>query len=632
MPGLPQDTTRIGLNQGFRRRHNTSDQAKMDSSEHDATPSSEVTPNLSDDTNRPHLLPQSVLHQRENSDTDHNYSLNTVSSAGNGPAQTSASSAEDDFDGTVGAADDTIAHQELLQLLADATDQNRSQSTLANEPQSLRQILTQTIADWLWGGVTANPEQVEPHADDDEHIVNDVNNEAPFVPVARGHHMLRPVNAPGDRAQDPEVAAAAAQAGLDPNEAEAVEDAEDLEGIMELIGMEGPLAGLMQNGMFCAVLVSLTVLFGVWIPYMVGKLFLIVIANPITLSVQTLRIASLSADMFVDVCILVSGCVLYWLDTIINALCAPVGWLLPFIGALTDNKAVAKAAKSYAEAALGRLTSTSAGTGPIFVHSVDVPTFSVMAHQSLRHIEAQTTILLNSLYQAHAGHVASLQHCSTISEGLRVVILALTAFGRATTAHFVKAVTKIVYRAPSSISLDFLTFTLGDSKPTLPLDYSLADWGASDRGIAIACGYTAFALAGVAYLRIAAAIQGTNGRGLVEGTLAQILYQAGGVLKVILIISIEMIAFPLYCGLLLDVALLPLFGDVTFLSRMEFTVKSPWTSVFVHWFVGTCYMFHFALFVSMCRKIMRTGVLCKSIDRATFVSWTLMTLRFHPRS
>jgi len=61
-----------------------------------------------------------------------------------------------------------------------------------------------------------------------------------------------------------------------------------------------------------------------------------------------------------------------------------------------------------------------------------------------------------------------------------------------------------------------------------------------------------------------------------------------------------------------DFALLPLFEEATILSRIQFFADFPLTSVFVHWFVGTCYMFHFALFVSMCRKIMRSGVLCES--------------------
>lgn len=122
-----------------------------------------------------------------------------------------------------------------------------------------------------------------------------------------------------------------------------------------------------------------------------------------------------------------------------------------------------------------------------------------------------------------------------------------------------------------------------------------------------------FSVLGILYLKISASFRGRNGSGKVEGALADLLYQAGGVMKVILIISIEMIVFPLYCGLLLDVALLPLFGNVTIMSRLNFLLSSPNTSLFVHWFVGTCYMFHFALFVSMCRKIMRSGVLCEFV-------------------
>jgi E3 ubiquitin-protein ligase MARCH6 len=66
--------------------------------------------------------------------------------------------------------------------------------------------------------------------------------------------------------------------------------------------------------------------------------------------------------------------------------------------------------------------------------------------------------------------------------------------------------------------------------------------------------------------------------------------------------------------------MLPVFETATLASRIQFAIDFPFTNVFVHWFVGTCYMFHFALFVSMCRKIMRTGVLRKpaiSLDRYT---------------
>jgi E3 ubiquitin-protein ligase MARCH6 len=136
-------------------------------------------------------------------------------------------------------------------------------------------------------------------------------------------------------------------------------------------------------------------------------------------------------------------------------------------------------------------------------------------------------------------------------------------------------------------------------------------WSGQDRVIAIICGYLTLALAAALYLRRGAPLSSGPVARQWEAAIVDLIHQASGVMKVVVIIGIEMLLFPLYCGLLLDAALLPLFKDATIVSRMDFTCNYPVTSVFVHWFVGTGYMFHFALFVSMCRKVMRRGVLCK---------------------
>lgn len=146
---------------------------------------------------------------------------------------------------------------------------------------------------------------------------------------------------------------------------------------------------------------------------------------------------------------------------------------------------------------------------------------------------------------------------------------------------------------------------------SIPLDPSLSCWGGVDRFWAILSGYIAFCFIGAAYVRKGSPFSSSQTGKEWEAMIIDILHQAGGVMKVILIISIEMLVFPLYCGMLLDLALLPLFDQATISSRLIFTIYTPLTSIFVHWFAGTCYMFHFALFVSMCRKIMRSGVLCK---------------------
>ncbi|KKY36142.1 putative ring finger membrane protein [Diaporthe ampelina] len=272
--------------------------------------------------------------------------------------------------------------------------------------------LARRLADFMWRDVEAIPVHELPPLPDAADEFFDHDQDAAAVIAQDRLPELQ------DQEQDQEVAAAA---GIDA-EAEAIEDAEDLEGILELLGMRGPIAGLFQNALFCAFLVSITLFLGVFLPYNLGRLAIWLVANP--------------------------------------------------------------------------------------------------------------------------------------------------------------------------------------ARPA-----ELASWSAMDRVWAILGGYVALSFSAALYLGRGGPISPGRVGQEWEATLIDALNQASGVMKVILIIGIEMLVFPLYCGLLLDIGLLPLFENTTIMSRVMFTVNYPLTSIFVHWFVGTGYMFHFALFVSMCRKIMRKGVL-----------------------
>lgn len=485
--------------------------------------------------------------------------------------------------------------------------------------------LVDAIMNWLWGGI--NPPMNQPadrrdqEAGDDEHIVDNLADEAPFVPVEHGQPVMEDIGNGRNAAQDPEVVAAAVQAGIDPNGVEAVDDGEDLEGIMELIGMQGPLAGLIQNGMFCAVLVSMTIFLGMWLPYIAGKLFLVFLANPFSLLVKMpLRWASVSADLIIDFIVIATGCAYYWLDTILRFMCQPIGWIIPSLAKLNQNRILPDTAKSYAEGALMRLAKTFETTGNSLSES-DIPTFSIIAHESLRLIEHRFANIMMVIRDAIIAvfdfsplNAFNFEKgCESLSTNLINLVKEFSNLIAEKSGDFINF-------APSVLKINPLRVSLNIPQRTTPLDYSLAYWDSKDRIFAIIFGYVFFSVIGLLYLRISASLRGRNRSGKVDGAFADVLYQAGGVLKVILIISIEMIAFPLYCGLLLDVALLPLFGNVTVKSRLNFLIASPNTSLFVHWFVGTCYMFHFALFVSMCRKIMRNGVLCRSIELILSIS------------
>ncbi|KAJ3053322.1 hypothetical protein HK097_004529, partial [Rhizophlyctis rosea] len=75
-------------------------------------------------------------------------------------------------------------------------------------------------------------------------------------------------------------------------------------------------------------------------------------------------------------------------------------------------------------------------------------------------------------------------------------------------------------------------------------------------------------------------------------------------------IIIELGLFPMFCGVLIDLCTLPVFGpNATVASRLAGYRSHPWTSRFLHWLAGTTFMFQFALYVSTVRDIVRPGVM-----------------------
>ncbi|KAF2850352.1 hypothetical protein T440DRAFT_468675 [Plenodomus tracheiphilus IPT5] len=451
--------------------------------------------------------------------------------------------------------------------------------------------------DWMFGDVAPDAPVAE-EAGNDEHIVGNIADEAPFVPFLG--------NEPRDHGipalQDAEVAAAAAQAGIDVNDQEAIEDAEDLEGILELIGMQGPLVGLFQNALFSAVLISATLACAVWLPYLWGKVVILFLGSPIALFIKLpVRVIAAMTDLIVDMTLIVVAGITYSISHLVAMVVKLCSW-----GSMSDRvdgplRSIATPAYFLVKNALDR-------TAKLLVDSPLSPqashfTLSVNSHAALRSIQNSTSFALSETSSFATSVFEDIAADSPFWLVYRVVSAGPGFLRTASTTLYAQGTALLTWLWTSksyNITLDV------DFSHSATVAYAATEyWTASDRMIAIVAGYGFFAFAGALYLKRGTPFSTSR----TERIISDILQQAGGVLKVILIISIEMLAFPLYCGLLLDLAMLPLFQNATLLTRWQFTRNSPWTSGFVHWFIGTCYMFHFALFVSMCRKIMRKGVL-----------------------
>ena len=412
--------------------------------------------------------------------------------------------------------------------------------------------------------VVAQPETVQDdgdHAIDWEDIPMDGEDELPN-PLAEQAHNANGGDAVAAANADIDAANDENEAALD---AEAIEDMEDFEGIMDLLGMRGPITNLFQNVVFCAVLVQSALTMCVFIPFNVGRVFFWFVDRPERL----LRILFEVSKVVQDSVFILFGATAWMVMNLIDMVTAPFG------GSLAAHVVYArKGGWELAWASANRVGQfMQLFFADLFTTSSGMQHWSATSHGALLNIKSRAALVVELLGQAMGGHPGK-------------------AFGA-------------LLSDPSSL------YRLSVVDTNSSVDLNLAYWSATDITLAVFAGY--FFLVALAALYVKSGIRLTRGSAIEEWEtgLVDTLHQASGVFKVITIISIEMLVFPLYCGLLLDCALLPLFSGASVTSRLLFTRDNPWTSVFVHWFVGTGYMFHFALFVSMCRKIMRPGVLCK---------------------
>lgn len=127
----------------------------------------------------------------------------------------------------------------------------------------------------------------------------------------------------------------------------------------------------------------------------------------------------------------------------------------------------------------------------------------------------------------------------------------------------------------------------------------------TDRMVCILIGYGLLVTVGSWYLA-----RSRNAYGRTVGkALQQALRQQGAILKVTFFIAIELMLFPLGCGILLDLSTLALFPESTVMSRIDYWRANPGIWTFFHWVLGTLFMFHFAVFVTLCRDVVRPGVM-----------------------
>ena len=521
--------------------------------------------------------------------------------------------ASDEWQSTDRSGISDVQHQEpstnALSPTPDPADHQHSDGTQGGELERTPELeasagrrLVNRVADWVWGDITPI-EQEQNHFVNDEHVVQDIEQEEPFVPVpgVRPDHNDQEAPAEQQPQQDPEVAAAAAQAGLIPNDPDGFEDAEDLEGVMELIGMQGPLTGLLTNAMFASVVISGTIACATWLPFLLGKTTLVIIAHPIDIFKLPAQCISIWTNLVIDAVILWVAKATKWF--ILSPLTMSEWVLIGTKSFILLDQAVDRIAQTSWSRIVGTclqlLEGTSFGRADLILDSL----------ASLRVIQYHFSqfLLVAGTFMSQAENFLS--SFTWNSHQIRELFRSTSAQVFHVSASWLLLLYTSAGSLLASVWSEGLKLSFDNLSTSVASETESLSWSATDRTITILIGYIVLASIGITYYMYGAPLAESRQAKKIESAILEIMHQAGGILKVVLIISIEMLVFPLYCGLLLDLAMLPLFAQATLRSRLEFTLLSPWVSCFIHWFIGTCYMFHFALFVSMCRKILRSGVL-----------------------
>lgn len=159
--------------------------------------------------------------------------------------------------------------------------------------------------------------------------------------------------------------------------------------------------------------------------------------------------------------------------------------------------------------------------------------------------------------------------------------------------------------------IQYMTKLINDTEPYLEhafRRYQQLATGqtAMDRFACIAIGYMVIISVSAWYLSRATRTMSTAAFGR---TAQEALRHQGIIFKVGMFITIELILFPIVCGFLLDLSTMPLFKQASFGGRLGYLTSHPVPSVFLHWFLGTGFMFLFAVLVTICRDIVRPGVM-----------------------
>ncbi|SJL04278.1 uncharacterized protein ARMOST_07639 [Armillaria ostoyae] len=396
-------------------------------------------------------------------------------------------------------------------------------------------------------------EEKEEEVEGDEYGVEDEDQDVPddgqVLEAAPAVPVLDAANQHPDVAQD-----AAMAAGLG-DDLEGNPD-DDMEGVLEAIGMRGPVHTVLKNATLMMLVLDAAIVVGILTPFIVGKSTLLLSLDPrrfLQILHLPIRAIRLLTDPVVDTAV-------YAITEIIFPQYLIVGrglFDLILLGVLLFAKAI------FGRDRVEQTSKTAVAFYHRIVNASDASLPQLFTSSSATSPEPMSNFLI--LDQLKDGAIEWFEP-------------SFTALGK-------------------EVRLSVVRFR--DRWSDIALGH-----GSAGRASAIIVGYAVVALIVALYVHLLA-IGNREADRSVKSAFRQHLLVA----KVVAFIFIELALFPLGCGAVLDLCAIWFFSGSNLTNRTLFLYQVPMTAMFYHWVAGTMFMYSFTGLLAGCRSVMRSGAM-----------------------
>ncbi|KAJ7230501.1 hypothetical protein GGX14DRAFT_583567, partial [Mycena pura] len=386
---------------------------------------------------------------------------------------------------------------------------------------------------------------------EDDEVAEVGDGEMELGAAEHGHLGAAPL-IPAPPAGDADAAAADNIDDMDGN----VED--DMEGAMEAIGMRGPVYGVLQNAALMIFVLDTAIALLVWIPFTLGK---------------STALLSLDPQRFLKIVHLPIRAIRVVTDPIVDSVMYIIAaGLLPLTGRLLYR------------------------TANVFFIGI-LLLISVLFGQQKADRMFEVTSAYYRVHKLSDKPLEQLLAWSTSSTPATPTPSETFVFSEYQNA--------IVEAAEPYFALLGNEVRISASQLRATWTQLALGHGVKEKIFAVVLGYVVVILLASIYLNLlTVGNMKTAGRAVKTAVREQLL-----VLKVATFIFIELVTFPLGCGVVLDICTVCFFPEASPISRIEFFKQAPLTAMFYHWVAGTMFMYSFAVLLAGCRTLLRKGAM-----------------------